>query len=590
MAQIFDYLAQTYQSLSPPLNASRCVNFFPEIQTQDSKSKTPIPVWGCPGISPFAICGDGPVKAFNVMNDQLYAVSGQSLWRVNANGTTVNLGDWKLQNRISIDNNGIEIVAVDGQTGWQYSVAGGCSRIVDPNFYPANTVTFFDGYFCFDRVGTKQFFLSPVFGVTPFDGALFASKEATSDLLLATANAHEQLYLFGERRVEVWYDAGNAPPTFPFQRSDGAIIQRGTLAPYSIVQEDNTLFFMGEDLIYYRLDGFKPERISDFGAETQWAKYREPHNILSFIYTWNGHKLLNLTFLSANKTWTLDLSTRRWHERESWLGSSEDDSIGKWRIGSAINWYGRTLVGDTQSGVIGQLNQNVYTEFGDTMRGLLIGPPIAKDRRRMFMKRFEIDVETATTTATGSSSFVSTYCATPIDIQTPTAMETSGALQNTPATFSTFVFSDWVRLVDDAELRGFWFSNQADDDAPGNGGVQIGVFNDDTTPAGQQIIVRAWDASDDPIVDAAYGLTTWADWIWLGISMDTATNQLQVYVNAGLGDQVLTPSYLIWSSTNPMANKTGEPWHIRPAAAAGFDFLTPDTPNGVLNLNVLAPP
>ena len=254
MAQILDWVAQSYQALSPPLNASRCINFFPELETQDAKSKTPVPVWGCPGIAPFATAGSGPIAAFNVMNDVLYAVSGQELYQVNADGSTALLGDWLLQDRVSIDNNGIQVVAVDGYTGWMYQPGGisqpvaadgavgdtaiwlyvsgtipsgavltvsltdgslftttttaisapgtvhvpladplpfavptgsnafspavTVAQITDPNFFPARTVTYFDGYFCFDRKGTKEFFLSPLFGVRPLDASLFASKES----------------------------------------------------------------------------------------------------------------------------------------------------------------------------------------------------------------------------------------------------------------------------------------------------------------------------------------------------------------------------------------------------------------------------
>lgn len=640
MAQILDWIAQSYEALSGPLNASRCVNFFAEIEVQDALSKTPVPVWGCPGIASFATVGSGPIKAFNVMNDVLYVVSGQELYQLNRDGTSSLLGAWLLQDMVSIDNNGVQIVAVDGYTGWVYqpggitqsvaadgavgdtslsvalvgTIANGATltitldngapftttttatvgpntvsiplaaplpssvsvgnvvvapattiaQITDPNFFPARTVTFFDGYFCFDRKGTKEFFLSPLYGIVPFDGSLFASKESTSDLLLATANSHEQLYLFGERRIEVWFDAGNAPPTFPFQRSDGALIQRGCGAPYSVVLEDNTLFFLGEDGMFYRVDGYVPVRISNHAVETQWQSYGDISDAFAFIYTLFGHKLLTITFPSVPITWVLDLATQRWHERESWVGSSADDSIGKWRVSCALNWWGKILVGDSQSAQVGQLNTSVYTEWGDTMRGLLVGPPIASDRRRIFMRRFELDVESGVGLQP-TVTVVPPYTQQPVQIVAPSSLANGTGLVDVGRSFTTAALSCWVYLPDDGNFDGFWWSNQTDDASPGTPGLQIGIFNDQSSPTGMQVAVNGWDTNGAAVLAASGPFTAWSGWVWFGVSLDTYSNRLQVWYNAGAGDAQLALESVVWSSPNAIGNPAANGWHLVPS-------------------------
>lgn len=642
MAQITDWLAQSYNSASKPLNRSRAVNCFAETELQDAKSKAPVAVWGWPGTSPFATVADKSTYVPNVMNDVLYVVGQQFLWQVNQDGSVVNLGSHGAQGQISIDNNGIQLVWVDGVTGWVYqpggiaqalvatadvgansitacvtgqiqigdplnivldsgatfsttsttrsgpgtSVTVGLSstlpsqassgatfqdtdltlaRITDPNFYPSATVTFFDGYFCFVRDGTKEIYISPLYGIGPFVGSAFASKEATPDLLLAIANSHEQLYLFGQIRTETWYDAGNAPPTFPFQRSDGALIQRGLGAIQSIILEDNTLFFLGEDGMYYRIDGFQITAISNRAVEYQWAQYETLSDCIAFPITLWGHKMLCLTFPSAKATWVHDLSTQRWHERESWLGTNADTSIGRWRVSWALKVYGLTLLGDSQSGQIQQLTDNVYTEFGDIIPFLLIGPPFNADRMRMTMKRFELDMETGIGLTAGPATVATQYCAEAVEAVAPTELATSGPLTSVPATFATAIMSINVYLPDDVNERGMWFSNQTSDTAPGTGGFQVGIFNDNNSPAGQQIIVRAYDASNVQIVEAHYAWTTWTAYANMLLSIDTSTQTLQVWVNDGTGDQQLTPDLITWTSTNPIANTVGQAWHLLPA-------------------------
>lgn len=67
--------------------------------------------------------------------------------------------------------------------------------------------------------------------------------------------------------------------------------------------------------------------------------------------------------------------------------------IGRWRGSTGLNWYGMALVGDAFSGVLGLSDFDVFTEYGNTMRFLITTPPIHEDRKRIFMDRFEIEVE-----------------------------------------------------------------------------------------------------------------------------------------------------------------------------------------------------
>src|SRR3954470_5486936 len=125
MSQILDWIAQSYLSNSAPLNASRAVNMFAELEVQDAKSKAPVAVWGCPGTSPFADTGNTPVLALKVMNNVLYAVSGSGLYQISPDGTATFLGTTLVQPTfVSIDTNGIQLVWVDGQVGWVYQPGG----------------------------------------------------------------------------------------------------------------------------------------------------------------------------------------------------------------------------------------------------------------------------------------------------------------------------------------------------------------------------------------------------------------------------------------------------------------------------------
>ncbi len=567
MPQVQDWIAQSYTTNSVPMNASRVVNMFAEQEIPDAKSKAPVGIWMHPGTAPFANAGRGPVVAFTTMGGFVYALTSDSLYKLHHSGVADFLGNTSVSpNGCSVDNNGTTICWVDGVTGWTYNTASGVHQITDEFFRPSNTVTYYDTYFVFAEKGTQRFSISPSQwngtdpllgpdGVNP--GHNFTSKDSTSDLVVAIANVHQQLFVCGEKRIEVWYDAANPPPQFPFQRSFGALIQRGLLAPYTLVLEDNTLFFLGDDLMFYRLNGFVPERQSNHAVETQWAKYTGHQYAKAFSYTVFGHKMIAITFPLGHATWVLDLATKRWHERESWTGDHQDSSIGRWRVNCALNnsssieRYPEVLFGDSLSGRIDQMNNNVFTEFGTTMRALIIGPPIHSDRRRVFMKKFELDVESGVGEPY-TTQVLNEFCPAAISLTSPSQLETYGELLGVGEFINGFVFSNWVYIPDDGVHTGIFF---------GNDNINIYISNQGSS---SNIQVYGFDSSGDWVLDFEYPWTVWNNWVWVGITVYIPTHQIQCWVRTvGYPDTQLAPNYTEWDSTNPLWNDAGDPWVVQ---------------------------
>ncbi|WP_246395642.1 hypothetical protein [Gluconacetobacter tumulisoli] len=571
--QAVPFAAQSYQARSVALDAQRCVNFYAECAPTDAKS--PVAAWGCPGMVAFAQCGAGPVQGMCMMGGVLYVVSGQALYQVDADGSSVELGTCFVTGPVSMDTNGVELVWVDGESGWFYSAAGGVRQIVDPNFYPADNVVYFDTYFVFNRSGTQEFFLSPQAGVVPFDGTMFASKEATADPLLAIVNTHEQLLLFGAARTEVWYDAGNAPPAFPFQRFDGAFIQRGIAGPHAHCQEDNTVFFLGDDGMFYRLNGFQPMRISTHATEGAWQAYPRMRDARCFSYTFGGHKFVTLLFPGAPASWVYDVATGLWHERESWTGCGADSSIGRWRGNNAVMAYDRILVGDCLTGTVGQLNGAVYTELGATMRGLLAAPPVHDARRRVFMRRFELDVETGVGLPAGPRTMQVPYQPAGALMVTPGALARAGAPAGTPASIANLLVNLWTCLPGGGPVGGVLIGNagpgdgEPSDGGPGDGGPGFSILLVNDPAASARIVVTAADVVGNPVVAASYACAGWDGWTNVQMSLSPATRMLQLYVDG----VALVPASVNWASCAPVGNPAARPWWIGPstgtAGAAG---------------------
>lgn len=125
-------------------------------------------------------------------------------------------------------------------------------------------------------------------GDTVWNALDFFSAERRPDPALAVRVLGDFLYVFGSATIEVFSTTNDA--AVPFIRIDGASINRGLKDRDSICQLDNTLFFVGEDNIDYRLENI-PSRVSDHGIE---ERIRRSLTAKAFTYTWDGHTFMVL--------------------------------------------------------------------------------------------------------------------------------------------------------------------------------------------------------------------------------------------------------------------------------------------------------
>ncbi|MCV5997943.1 hypothetical protein, partial [Enterococcus faecalis] len=75
--------------------------------------------------------------------------------------------------------------------------------------------------------------------------------EGQPDPLVAILSDHREIFLFGTETIEVWYNSGASD--FPFERNQGAFIEKGCGARYSVAKQNNTVYFIGSDLMVYQM-------------------------------------------------------------------------------------------------------------------------------------------------------------------------------------------------------------------------------------------------------------------------------------------------------------------------------------------------
>jgi len=357
------------------------VNVYPRASTG---GKYPFNLINTPGLAFFCELPTFPVLGLHNNKGRVFAVTPSKMYEVFKNGSYVELGDVDLKGRVSMEDNGIQVVVVDGIKGYYYdSNLNEVNQITADGFYPASSVTYQDGYFLFNRNGTGQFFISELLDVA-FDPLDFATAEGQPDPLVTVLSDHREIFLFGTETIEVWYNSGASD--FPFERNQGAFVEKGCGARYSVAKQNNTVYFIGSDLMVYQMTGYTPIRISNHAVE-KTLKGISLEDAFAYTYQDEGHLFYVLTIPARDLTWCYDISTGAWHVRQSY-------QFGRHQSNNAIFFDSKTLVGDFQNGRIYQMAGNFYTDDGEPVVREFVLPTLNNGREFLTVDSLEFDMGT----------------------------------------------------------------------------------------------------------------------------------------------------------------------------------------------------
>lgn len=385
-----------YTARSVIASCQRSLNLYAEQNPEDAP--VPFTYYPTPGLRalsapPVAGAGRGLYRASNGL---LYAVAGQNLYVVAADWTWTLLGtlsDVRTTPVSMADNQSAALVVVDGSgSGYTVQMASGVfASITDPAFYGSPRVEFSDTYFIFSKPNTGQFYISDS-NATTFNPLYFATKIGASDRLTVAAVVHREIWLLGQRTSEVWINGGGAD--FPYLIMNGAFVQHGCAAVYSVAQMGDALFWLAEDQqggrVVLRGQGYQSQRISTHAIETAIAGYSTVSDAIGYTYSQEGHQFYVLTFPTADKTWCLDIVSGQWHER-AWLDDEGHEH--RHRGMSAAYAYGENVVQDWETGEIYAFDLNVYTDNGDPILRRRGFPHMGINGGRVYYRQFLADVE-----------------------------------------------------------------------------------------------------------------------------------------------------------------------------------------------------
>lgn len=380
-----------YQHSSLVVSAQRLINSYVEAAPPNSISQAVVvPTFG---MKAFSTLGNfGNCLAGIVVNDVIYAVCDQNLYRVDAvTGSSMLLG--------SVPNNGEVTMAGDGKNvmvtcnGPSYIYDGAATTLItDPSFPGAKWVVFLDGFMVVGPGdGTVHVNQTPYVPAV-WNALDFASAEADPDDIVAGIVDHRELFLFGRESTEVWYDSGQGD--FPLTRTASGFMEVGCPSRFGPAKIDNTVYFPAHDGTVRRVDGYTPVRISTHVVEQAIARYAN-QEARGMAWVENGHSFFALVYDEG--TWVFDIATQTWHERQTYGQKN-------WRAQFMLRAKNNTFVGDRLTNRLGMLDANTFTEFGDTMVASCTAPEVFAGNVPFQHARLELLYETGVGVIAGQGS------------------------------------------------------------------------------------------------------------------------------------------------------------------------------------------
>lgn len=410
-----------YQSRSIIASAQESINLFPESNPAESDPPVPVTHYPTPGLRLLSAGSLTQIVRglYTTSTGELFCVEGSAVFAIASDWSRTQVGTITPDRRtpISMSDNGQVLVIVDGSpNGWGFDLTTRqFSQITDEAFVGADRVEYLDTYFVFNRPGTQQFYwslsqvsLANLTGTitspqtyAAFDPLDLIGKTGSPDNIATLCAIHGEIWALGANVAsEIFVNTGAADSTFA--RQQGAFIEHGCAAKYSVSKQDVSLFWLSRDRegqgIIIRGSGYQFERISTHAIEAAIQGYETIDDAIGYCFQQQGHAFYVITFPTADVTWAYELKSGQWHKL-AW--SDNNGGLHRHRANCCAFAYGTNVVGDWQNGSLYALDPDVYTDNGQPIIRIRSFPHMLDDGKRVSYQRLVLDMQVGTLSPTG---------------------------------------------------------------------------------------------------------------------------------------------------------------------------------------------
>lgn len=343
-----------YKHKSRPLSNQLTRNWWPQAQgTQKARSDYILQTFY--GLKLFVTHAGGSDRGMVTNQGKLYKVTDGTLYQVDSLGIHTALGSIPGSNRCIMKALGSQIVIANGSGQiwvWDGTVL---SQNTNVNLGSPKGVAVLNSQAIYDNGSGQSFDVSDVGLPSSISGLNNAAAESFSDDLQIPYAWRETLYLFGKETIELWYNSGQGNP--PFDKVQGAGINVGLGAVYSVADMPDFAFFFGSDKQFHSLTpgtSAVDTVVSNAAMAKEFQTYLVTDDCIGWCMQLEGQWFYVAVFPTQDITWIYPVGGD-WFQ---W-GSS---ATGRIRANSYAQVFGKNLVAEYNSGNIYELDAETYTD------------------------------------------------------------------------------------------------------------------------------------------------------------------------------------------------------------------------------------
>jgi len=359
-------------------NPQELINMYVEIDAGGGEA--PYVLRGTPGLELYKDTGDARETrgGYILEDDSLLTVIGDKLYKITSALVQTTIGTLSTSTGVvEFTENPTQVLIVDGSTpGYVYTIATSTLAAVVSTITP-ESITFQDTYGIASENSLERIYISGINDFTSWDPLDFTTTEAQPDPIVGVFSIHEDVWAFGSKTTEIYYNSGAAD--FPFIRRQGTVLDIGCSSQYTIAKAENQLFWLDDKGFVRQASGYQGAIISSRKLERDIAG-KDWSTAKAYTYAQAGHTFYVLIF--NDTTWCYDLSTQKWHKRYG---------LNKAWAANWIHQKGNLVVaGDSLNGKIYRLKTDTYTDDSNPIRWEATTREVQMDRKKVNHRSLEL--------------------------------------------------------------------------------------------------------------------------------------------------------------------------------------------------------
>jgi len=302
--------------------------------------------------------------------NECYRVMGTKLVSIDRDGVVTTLGD--------VGGPTAEMVTMDYGFGRLAIASGGrlyywdessLVQVTDPDLGLVLDVVWADGYYM--TTDGSSLVVTELSDPTQINPLKYGSSEVDPDPIVALLKLRNEIYALNRNTIEVFDNVGGE--FFPFQRIEGAQIQKGVIGTFGCCVFVNGIAFLGSGRneapgIYIGVNATS-QKLSTQEIDQILLGYTEAQLVTVKLEARNDKNHNHLYIHLPDRTIVYDATASQALQTPVWFTlTTSTIGFAQYRAKNMVWAYDKWLVGDTQSNAIGYLVDNISSHWAQIVR------------------------------------------------------------------------------------------------------------------------------------------------------------------------------------------------------------------------------